>query len=328
MEPRAGYIAVGAFLIVLGLATVGFLAWLVGAGEGQAQTRYTVLFEETVQGLSVGSPVQVQGIPVGTVATIRFADDAPGTVLVEVVVDETAPIQDGSVAQLAMMGLTGGVMLQITGGEPGAAPLPEDPRFGTPVIPSAPSAVQTLFASLPEIMQSTTELLATFNSLLDENNQRALTDILINVQTLTEALAAESGDIDRLVGDVNGMILNMDGLVSEVRVDLARLSDNLDGILATASSETATAAREISGAASEFRVLAENYAAAGETLAEILRTGQQPLEDFLGTGLYETTQTLIELRRLAEDMRTLLTQVERDPALLLFGNTGEGLPAD
>lgn len=328
MEPRAGYIAVGVFLIALGLGAAGFLAWLIGAGDGQTQTRYTVLFDGAVQGLSVGSPVQVQGIPVGTVATIRFADGAPGTVVVEAMVDAAAPIQQGSVAQLAMMGLTGGVMLQITGGDAGADPLPVDPRFDTPVIPSAPSAVQTLVDSLPDIMASTTELLTTFNALLDDESQRALTETLINVRTITEALAAETGDIDRLVGDVNGLVVNMDGLVSEVRVDLARLSDNLDSVLTTANAETASAAREIGSAAQSFRDLAENYGEAGESLATILREGRQPLQDFLGTGLYETTQTLIELRRLAEDIRTLLTQVERDPAVLLFGNAGEGVPAD
>lgn len=328
MEPRAGYVAVGAFLMLMIAGLAGFMVWLTGAGENVDRARYVILFDGAVQGLSVGSQVQVQGIPVGTVADLRFDDRAPGQVVAELDADPAAPITEGAVAEMAMQGLTGGVMVQITGGMAGGEVMPEDPRFGVPVIPSRAGAVQAMFAEMPNLMRQTGELLNSVSDLLHEDNQRALTETLINIQTLTEALNAQSRDFDTLVTDVNGLVLNVNGLVEELRLTTAGLSSDVESIMQTAETGAQELVESFSGAADEFQVLARTYTETGTSINQVLDDGRQPLQDFLGTGLYEVTRTLIELRQTSESLRALLTQVERDPTFLLFGNTTEGRPTE
>ena len=67
MEPRAHHVLIGSFTILAAAAALLFALWL-GKGPGAAQQRYyTVIFNEAVRGLSVGSEVQYNGIKIGEV---------------------------------------------------------------------------------------------------------------------------------------------------------------------------------------------------------------------------------------------------------------------
>ena len=77
METRAHYVAVGAFVLaVIFLAFVAVL-WLGRAEFAQEAKRYYIYFRGSVAGLSKGSQVQYNGIPVGRVIDIRV-DDSRG----------------------------------------------------------------------------------------------------------------------------------------------------------------------------------------------------------------------------------------------------------
>jgi len=65
----------GVFVVASTTLALGTLFW-VGARRFGAETVDRVTyFEESVQGLDVGAPVKVRGVPIGTVATIRIAPD-------------------------------------------------------------------------------------------------------------------------------------------------------------------------------------------------------------------------------------------------------------
>ena len=62
--------------VVLGMG-LGFitLLWLGTAGFGERDFRIVSYFNESVQGLDVGSSVKFRGVPIGRVAKIRIAPD-------------------------------------------------------------------------------------------------------------------------------------------------------------------------------------------------------------------------------------------------------------
>ncbi len=79
METKANTALIGAFtLIVLALGFV-FIYWLARGGEQSSNVPLTVIFEDPVTGLAVGSQVVFNGINIGTVKTLKLDPRRPST---------------------------------------------------------------------------------------------------------------------------------------------------------------------------------------------------------------------------------------------------------
>ena len=87
METRAHYAAVGAFVLIVVFAGFATLLWLGRIEFRRELQPYYVFFKGSVAGLSRGSAVQYNGIPVGRVTDIRVDKDNVGQIQVTVDVD-------------------------------------------------------------------------------------------------------------------------------------------------------------------------------------------------------------------------------------------------
>jgi len=65
----------GVFVVASAALGLGTLFWVGARRFGSETVERVTYFEESVQGLDVGAPVKVRGVPIGTVATIRIAPD-------------------------------------------------------------------------------------------------------------------------------------------------------------------------------------------------------------------------------------------------------------
>lgn len=97
---------IGLFIIVL------TIVWL-GANEFFKQQKfYITYFDTSVEGLTLGSPVKYQGVPVGYVNQISVADDGK---IIQVImeIDPKIDINDSIRVKSAISGLAGGKFLQL-----------------------------------------------------------------------------------------------------------------------------------------------------------------------------------------------------------------------
>lgn len=301
METRASYLAVGSFVLLLLAVLAGFVAWIGKLSFDEAVERYQIYFEGAVTGLQEGSAVRVRGIRVGEVTDIRFDPDNVARVQVTIEVQEGTPIRADSVAQLDIQGITGVPFVQITGGSQGAAPLAATGDEAYPVIPSRPSTIQAVLDTAPEILARTSRLLDELSGFVDEGNQRAVGEILANVASITGVMAQQAARLDRLVE-------NADGLVTELRADAARLTDQAGEAIADAQQ------------------MANAYAAVADELDDVLKTARPSLMAFADTGLTEFTLMVGELRELARTLSRVSERIERDPTRFLFGTSNQGIP--
>ncbi len=117
METRAHYVAVGAFVLaVIFLAFVAVL-WLGRVEFAEAAKHYYIFFKGSVAGLSKGSAVQYNGIPVGRVVDIRVDPDNIGQIQVTVEIDTGyRQHQVGRACHLDTNILSGVSTIQIRGG--------------------------------------------------------------------------------------------------------------------------------------------------------------------------------------------------------------------
>jgi phospholipid/cholesterol/gamma-HCH transport system substrate-binding protein len=312
METRASYVAIGSFVVVLILALVTFVFWLGSVSLQEQETqRYRIFFTGAVTGLQEGSAVRYRGIRVGQVTDLRIDPQNFERVQATVELDADTPIVQGSIARLEVQGITGGTFVQITGGEQGNPPVQAPEEDELPVIPSRPSQLQQVISSVPELLDKASQFLS-------EENAAQFNQILANLQTLTTVLAARSDSLANTLDHVETVAVNLDGLVTELRLDIATLSDSLNQTLGNVNAETEQISQDLQQVVNSLDGTINSV----DALLEATRPG---LEEFTGQGLYEFTLMTSELRSLAQNLSRIATRLERNPSQFLFGESGRGV---
>jgi phospholipid/cholesterol/gamma-HCH transport system substrate-binding protein len=319
METRASYVIVGAVVLALLAGLAAFSLWLVKAGVDRDLAPYEIAFAGSVSGLQEGGQVLYRGIPVGRVAEIRIDPDNVENVLVLVEIDRDTPIKQDTVATLEFQGLTGIAYVQLRGGTQASARL--DPNATEPPrIPSRRSDLERVFESTPELVAQAVAVVDRLNLVLTEENLKALTATLQNVEKLTAALSERAGGVDAALTGAADMTREIGQTSVEVRqlaTDLRQLTGRLDQQVDGVSGDLVGTLTELRGAASSL---------AGVTgrLGQLLGQLEQPVDDFAATGLYEFTQLIGETRLLVAALTRITKEFERDPAGFLIGRSSRG----
>lgn len=80
METRASFVLIGAFTLIIASALLLFGLWAAKYSSERTWQEYRVVFREVITGLSVGNPVQYNGIAVGSITKLvaRAQRSTPG----------------------------------------------------------------------------------------------------------------------------------------------------------------------------------------------------------------------------------------------------------
>ena len=318
METKASYVAVGSFVLIVAAGLIVFATWLGKVSIDREFDRYLILFTDSVTGLQVGSAVRYRGVPVGTVSDIRIDPTNVERIQVTVDVARGTPIVTSSIARLALQGITGGSFVEIVGGMQGDGPLRAQPGQALPVIESQPSSLAAVIEGIPDLLQSATRLTEAAAAFVTEKNQQAMSNILNNIDTLTQAFSERVEEINRLIERIDSVATNVDGLVAEIRVDAARLSDRLDTTLGSVNDELV-----LTGA--DIRDLAEAFTRAADQATVLIRENRPGVREFTNSGINEFTLMVQELRTLANNLSRVAIRIENDPAQFLFGSSDQGV---
>ncbi len=116
METRAHHVLIGLFSVIVIGAALLFGLWLAKSGSEGKFNYYDIVFNEAVSGLSQGSSVQYSGIKVGDVAFLRLDPKDPRKVWARIRVVASAPIKQDTTAKLALTGITGTSIIQLSSG--------------------------------------------------------------------------------------------------------------------------------------------------------------------------------------------------------------------
>ncbi len=181
METKANYVLIGAFTIVAGLALLLFGLWAAKYSSDRTWQQYRVVFREAVTGLSVGSPVQYNGIAVGSITELTLAPNDPRQVVAHVRVNSTTPIKSDTRAKLAITSLTGPSIIQLSGGTPEAPALTTIDKSDAPIIQTTPSALQNITDTANRIVER-------MDQMLSDKNVASISATLQNLERSAAAL--------------------------------------------------------------------------------------------------------------------------------------------
>ena len=288
MTTATNHWKLGLFIVAALAATIGILFWIGARRFHRDAFQVVSYFDESVQGLDVGSPVKFRGVTVGTVADITIAPDRRHLqvtsdiyldALVRLGLLQAAPnvgeqfIDPRLRVQLALAGITGVRFLQTDFFDEKRFPPPKLP-FPVPwnYVPSAPSTLKGIEETVVDVLSRFPALEA---GLLD--TAADLRKTLASIGQLTGKLGADDGSLNMLLVQLRGATKRV-----EAALDDAKLGT------------TTASLRETSDSVSRAVV-------------------------DVGDVRHELRDALVALRTTLESIRTLADTVERDPSILVRG---------
>jgi len=334
METRAPHLVIGIFVLLFVAGIFGFVIWLAKTEIDKEYAYYRIPFEGAVSGLSVGGDVRFNGILVGRVAQIRIDPNDPKRVLVRIEVDRETPVRADTVASLEFQGITGVSFVQLSGGSPSSPMLAAAPGAPDPEIPAIKSAIQELFAGAPELINRVIVLVDQLTRMVDEDNRRAIANILANADHLSGSLAARTPEIERIVknfdqsaGQVRATLEQTNKLVGRLNA----MADSVESTLAvtrrTLASVDSLVDQDARKLVQDFRRTAGNLEKMSGEMAGLLTENREAVDVFLGQGTVDFTRFMQEARLLVAAATRLVDDVQNDPARFLFGRAAGGVNA-
>src|SRR6266850_1467127 len=255
MEPEARYTAVGAVLLALLLSLVAGTVWLTRAGARADSRQYTVYFEhQSLEGLQVGSAVEMRGIQVGRVEHLAISRDNINRVQVTLRVDRKTPVSVNTVAAVERKLLTGLARIALdTPGTP-ARELTEVPRGETyPVIAEGQSGFEHVSDALNRVAISGNDALVGVSELLSEQNRKELMATVASIHRMSQAITTAAGDL------------------AQSGKELADAAQKARTAAQPAAEQASATLRDVSRAAQsfeqEFRVTAEQVRSSAEVVS-------------------------------------------------------------
>ena len=298
METKANYVLIGAFTIIIAAALLLFGLWAAKYSSERSWQEYQIVFREAVTGLSVGSPVQYNGIAVGSITKLSLAPNDPRQVIARIRLESNTPVKTDTRAKLAITSLTGPAIIQLSGGTPQAPTLTSVDTREAPVIQTAPSALQNIADTANRIVER-------LDQVLSDQNVARIGATLANLETISGSLASRDEGLQSLIVSARDAARNLDATLDTTNGTIQRLDQNLVKQLPPILEKLdATLSKLDSAAGNADSILGENRAA---------------INSFASDGLGQLGPTLTELRRLIRDLRQVSDRLEGNPARYLLG---------
>jgi paraquat-inducible protein B len=342
MSLKANYFKLGMFVIG-GVVCLAAVLIVVGSGRAfQPKIAIETYFNESVQGLDIGSKVKYRGVVIGEVTKISFTyvkyqQDLPMSnrlryVLVEAqlqpkllggrqAAEITGPesiiveVERGLRVRSAPQGITGTNYLEIDYVDP---PPPLLPILWTPdiaYIPSAPSTVTALVNSASEIMERLHRLdvegtVANLNKLLQTATARVEA---IDTKMLSQRTERVLAKVEATLDDVASKKLTDEtvALIAELR------ETNREAKKLLASPGLQKLPEDAAAAAARLRAILDDPALA-KTLQNLSRTLGR-LDRITGGGEVDLAATIDNLRQITDNLRELSEDTKRYPANVFLG---------
>ena len=307
MERDARYAAVAAFAMLAIAAAVAFVWWYSGSGERRDFVRYEIYFDGSVSGLARGSPVRFLGVDVGRVRGLAIARDNPSRVRVTAEIDSEAPISGATRARLGLLGLTGLLFIDLQQ-DPEADParvLGVGQRY--PVILSRKGDIEAFLERLPDLIRGAARVVERVEGLLTDENLKALSTTLANVETASRDLPALTRSAAELVAELRRTSAEVSALTQKVRA----LAD--------------TSSPQIEASLAGVRATAEKMSRTADSLERIVAGNEASLAQFAGSGVADLQALAVDLRGTSDEVRALARSLRDRPSSLLIEQKESGM---
>lgn len=160
-----------------------------------------IVFDGSASGLRKGGAVNFDGVPAGTITSIRL--ESPRKTVAMVMLDKSAPIRKDTVVGIEFQGLTGLAAISLAGGVAGAPPVPLD-KDGVPVLTANWSDRQSITDTLHDVDK------------MIADNRDGLKQDLNAFETYTASLKSDGEAIDGIIDRAESAGASFDNAVAKI----------------------------------------------------------------------------------------------------------------
>lgn len=275
-----------AHALVAGLFVILFIGAVIAVAlwfndDTVKRNQYVIATNHSVTGLSAQAAVHYRGVNIGKVDRIYFNPENMQQVLIDIAVDQSITLKKSVYARLNYQGVTGLAYIQLNDDGVTIEPIGEDEQ-----IPMHLSLLEEVAGSGQDLLSNVNNLTKKLNALLDDKTQTQISQILGNIETGTQ-------HFDNIAGEMQPILSSLSGLTAETN-DLVR---HLNQLLV------------------EVNQVVVNIHKQGGIIDNIA----QSIEEFSVT-LPELREVSSGVARNSKNLDRVLSQLERNPQGLLFGN--------
>lgn len=237
MEAEAKYTLVGVIVLLVTALLVLGLFWLGGWADTITYRHYTIYFgHQSMDGLDVNSAVKMRGIKVGVVADLDLSSEAQGGVRVTINVDEHTPVRQGAQAYIKRNVVTGLATLEIVNGEGGSPLLSEVPKGEKyPVIAEGSSDLDKVATAVSRMAENGAEALDKMNSVLTEQNRKALSQTLANLKDLSDFMVQNKRSVAETIQSLHAAVDEFRAVGASISQAVAKTDGSIQGVSKEAS---------------------------------------------------------------------------------------------
>lgn len=323
MIRKNDYFRLGVFIIV-GTSMLIAVIIILGAGR-YFETTYTIetYFDESVNGLAVGSPVKLRGVSIGRVAKINFVPnvysgqkiqniryvyvecDINPDLFEDVSEDKflaqtKEDVKRGLRIRPTSLGLTGQLFLNIVYEDPESSPvlpITWTPKYS--YIPSAPSTLSRVEGAITSISK-------TIGSLKQEDIEAIIGDVKSIVNTIAEFMQTEGGKeagnrILAILQETQSILSRTDDLLADPATE--KIIPNMAGAAEALNAVITESADDLIGAATETRAAMSSFKKASAVLEKTLSDPR--MDEALG----EIAPTLENISKASTDLTAAVSKV-------------------
>jgi phospholipid/cholesterol/gamma-HCH transport system substrate-binding protein len=307
MDRDANYLAVGAFVLLVIAMGVAFVLWYTQHQDKRHYNHYEIYFQGTVSGLNEGSSVRFLGVNVGRVTQVAVDPQERNRVQVVADIDTTAPIDGRTLASLSLQGVTGLLFIDLEQDHGKDAPreLQQGQRY--PVIRSKSSDFDKLLSALPNLAGHADEVVVKLNTVLSDENLKAITDTIKNAQTASIK--------------INKTLQGMDEMSTQMR----EAADEVDRMATSIRQMSDGAAPQVAQVLENARKVSDNLATTSRHLDEFIAQNEKGVARFTDRGLPEFERLLREGREAAKEVRELSRSLKQNPSQLIYEPSYRGV---
>ncbi len=316
MSTSTNHWKLGLFVVVGTLSFIAVVAYFGGRSLRKETVSYKTYFDESVQGLEVGSPVKFRGVSIGSVSQIDLAGDkrhvevtyalgvkvlhSLGLAVEELEGKKTKlGIPEDLRAQLASSGITGVKFVQLDFFDIASNPPKELPfEVAENSIPAAASMMKSLESSVvqavdkfPELASQLVTVITQINLLITTVQQSGM------LQNVGDTIALINGVLKQLSASIS--VLNVPKLSNEIQVTLK----NVNAALTSVNELVATAGGE--------KGLIKSLQTTSDAVGGMARNANH-----VGPAIEEA---LRDVQGAAQSVQRLADALEGDPDMLLKG---------
>jgi paraquat-inducible protein B len=348
---------------MIGLFVVGAIALVVVAigvlGSGKlfkVSVPYVMVFEGSVKGLNVGSPVVFRGVKIGSVSSIRMRADYATKAMTILVYSDFDPSQIeivnidkatakettlrdryASMRELIYRGLRAQLEMQsiVTGQLQIALDFyPDKPAVYTGIV--------TTIQEIPTIPTPLQELTKKLESLPIEEIFNKVNLAMDGIAKLVQSpeLKESVANLNTTLKDVQSLVRNVDAQVKPLSAGVSETIRDTQKLVKNADSQVTTLGTNLNEAIGDGRKLIQKADGSVDsvrvglvdminTASAAIKEAEKVLEELQSSAradsalMYRVTESLSEVEKAARSLRILTDYLERHPEALLSGK-GDG----